>query len=55
MATRDELVAVTAERYARGTRRERSLILGEFAAVTGLQPSGGKRPRKLPLEVPEIA
>ena len=35
MATRDELVAVTAERYARATRRERSLILDEFAAVTG--------------------
>ena len=35
MATRDELVAVTVERYARGTRRERSLILDEFAAVTG--------------------
>jgi hypothetical protein len=35
MATRDELVAVTAERYARATRRERGLILDEFAAVTG--------------------
>jgi hypothetical protein len=35
MATRDELVAVTAERYARATRRERSLILDEFAVVTG--------------------
>ena len=35
MATRDELVAVTAERYARAGRRERGLILDEFAAVTG--------------------
>ncbi|WP_424137743.1 ISNCY family transposase [Roseomonas chloroacetimidivorans] len=35
MATRDELVAVTAERYARAGRRERGLILDEFTAVTG--------------------
>ena len=35
MATRNELVAVTAERYARAGRRERGLILDEFAAVTG--------------------
>ncbi len=35
MATRNELVAVTAGRYARAGRRERGLILDEFAAVTG--------------------
>ena len=35
MATRDELVAVTAERYARAGRGERGLILDEFTAVTG--------------------
>jgi hypothetical protein len=35
MATRDELVAAIVERYARVGRRERGLILDEFAAVTG--------------------
>jgi hypothetical protein len=35
MATRDELVAVTAARYARAGRRERGLILDELVAVTG--------------------
>lgn len=35
MATRDEVVAVTAERFARAGRRERGLILDEFTAVTG--------------------
>jgi hypothetical protein len=35
MATRSELVAVTAERYARATRRERGRILDEFTGVTG--------------------
>ncbi len=35
MATRDELVAAVAERYARSDRAERSRILDEFAAVTG--------------------
>ena len=35
IATHDKLVAVTAERYARVTRRERSVILDEFAGVTG--------------------
>jgi hypothetical protein len=35
MATRDELVAAVAERYARSDREERSRILDEFVAVTG--------------------
>lgn len=35
MATRDELVAAVAGRYAAGTRKERGRILDEFAAVTG--------------------
>jgi hypothetical protein len=35
MATRDELVAAVAGRYAQGNRMERSRILDEFAAVTG--------------------
>jgi hypothetical protein len=35
MATRDELVAAIAERYARGRRAERGRILDEFTAVTG--------------------
>lgn len=36
MATRDELVAAVAGRYARSSRAERGRILDEFAAVTGL-------------------
>jgi hypothetical protein len=36
MATRDELVAAIAGRYAQGNRAERGRILDEFAAVTGL-------------------
>jgi len=35
MATRDELVAAIAERYARADRAERGRILDEFTAVTG--------------------
>ena len=35
MATRDELVAAVAGRYALGNRKERGRILDEFAAVTG--------------------
>ena len=35
MATRDELIAAIAERYARGDRAERGRILDELAAVTG--------------------
>ena len=35
MATRDELVAALAERYARSGRPERGRILDEFVAVTG--------------------
>lgn len=35
MATRGELVTLTAERYGRATRGERSVILDEFAAITG--------------------
>jgi len=35
MATRDELVAAIAGRYAQGNRAERGRILDEFAAVTG--------------------
>ncbi len=34
MATRDEMVAALVERYAEGSRNERSLILDEFVAVT---------------------
>ena len=36
MATRDELVAALAGRYASGSRKERSQILDGFAAVNGL-------------------
>ncbi len=36
MATRDEFVAVVAERYARSARKDRSRILDEFTAVSGL-------------------
>ena len=35
MATRNELVAAVAERYARSSRLERGRILDEFVAVTG--------------------
>ena len=35
MATRDELVAVVAGRYALGNRLERGRILDEFAVETG--------------------
>jgi hypothetical protein len=35
MATRDELVAAIAGRYAQGDRAEPGRILDEFAAVTG--------------------
>jgi hypothetical protein len=35
MAMRNELVAVTAERYVRATRQERGLILDDFVVVTG--------------------
>ena len=35
MATRDELVAAVADRYARSDRSERGRILDEFVAVTG--------------------
>jgi hypothetical protein len=35
MATRDEMVAAIAGRYAHANRAERGLILDEFAAVTG--------------------
>jgi hypothetical protein len=35
MATRDELVAAIAGRYAQGDRVDRGRILDEFAAVTG--------------------
>ena len=35
MATRDELVAAIAGRYAQGNRAERGRMLDEFAAVTG--------------------
>ncbi len=35
MATRNELVAAAAERYARSSRSERGRILDEFVAVTG--------------------
>jgi len=39
MATRDELVAAIAGRYAQGNRAERGRILDEFAAVTGFHRS----------------
>jgi hypothetical protein len=35
MATRDELIAAIAGRYARGDRAERGRILDEFTAVSG--------------------
>jgi hypothetical protein len=35
MATRDELVAAVAARYAGAGKAERGLILDEFAAITG--------------------
>ena len=35
MATRDELIAAIAGRYAQGDRSERGRILDEFVAVTG--------------------
>ena len=60
MATRDELVAVVAERYARSARKDRSRILDEFTAVGGLhrkhamrllrmrsEPSGPRRRRRV--------
>ncbi len=52
MATRDELVAVTVERYARGTRRERSLILDEVAAVTGFHRKHATRLLRSELQRP---
>src|SRR5215211_1972059 len=36
MATRDELVAALARRYAASSRDERGRILDEFTAITGL-------------------
>ena len=60
MATRDELVAVVAERYARSARKDRSRILDEFTAVSGLhrkhamrllrmgsEPAGPRRRRRV--------
>jgi hypothetical protein len=60
MATRDELVAVVADRYARSARKDRSRILDEFTAVSGLhrkhamrllrmrsEPSGPHRRRRV--------
>jgi hypothetical protein len=60
MARRDELVAVVAERYARSARKDRSRILDEFTAVSGLhrkhamrllrmrsEPSGPHRRRRV--------
>ena len=60
MATRDELVAVVAERYTRSARKDRSRILDEFTAVSGLhrkhamrllrirsEPSGPRRRRRV--------
>ncbi len=55
MATRNELVAAVAERYARSNRSERGRILDEFVAVTGhhrkhamrlLRGDGGQQKRK---------
>jgi hypothetical protein len=38
MATRNELVTALAERYARSSKAERSVILDEFVAVSGYHP-----------------
>ena len=52
MATRDELVVVLRERYARSGRAERGRILDEFSAVTGFHRKhamrllGGGQPNK---------
>lgn len=43
MTTRDELIAATAERYARANRPQRGRILDEFAAVTGFHRKHASR------------
>jgi len=48
MATRDELVAVVAERYARSAREDRSRILDEFTAVSGLHRKHAMRLLRCP-------
>jgi len=44
MATRDELVAAIAGRYAQGDRAQRGRILDEFATVTGFHRKHAMRP-----------
>jgi hypothetical protein len=43
MATRDELIAATAVRYAAADRRQRGLILDEFSAVSGFHRKHASR------------
>ena len=43
MTTRDELIAATAARYAAASKVERSLILNEFAAITGFHRKHASR------------
>ena len=43
MATRDELVAAIAERYASSGRMEKSLIPHEFVAVTKMHRKHAQR------------
>jgi hypothetical protein len=40
MSTRNELVTALAERYARSSKAERSVILDEFVAVSGSDAVG---------------
>ena len=43
MATRDELIAATAARYAAADRKQRGLILDEFSAVSGFHRKHASR------------
>ena len=43
MATRDELIAATAVRYAAASKMQRGLILDEFASITGFHRKHASR------------